>query len=365
MREGPSTAAASAGTDAPAGPRMDWMDMLRGVAVLLVVVLHAAGIPRANGAGIEAWTEINMYLEPFRMPLLMFLSGMLLPRSLSKPIAQYLWGKFAAIVWPLAIWMVGFGFLIYHGGPGDLGYWLNGDYLWFLMALVLCYAAALALRPATTTSYTWALPAASLLIGSLMLLARHAEVTDLLLISRTLYYGAFFFLGAAAVRLVDRWVKAPAALVLLLGIYAGYMSHLAVDDPALRLGSLYAAPTALAGIAVALWAAPRICRRQLLPAQMLRFLQWCGRNSIVIYAAHFPVIILVHRLMRELDAEPLVYVTVCTLAGMAITLLIAAARPWTPWLYVAPRAGRVQARLSQRAAGKAAEAHLPEPARRV
>ncbi|WP_146341053.1 acyltransferase [Nesterenkonia sp. NBAIMH1] len=359
MREGASAATARAGTDAPAGPRMDWMDALRGVAVLLVVVLHAAGIPRANGAGIEAWTELNMYLEPFRMPLLMFLSGMLLPRSLSKPVSHYLWGKFAAIVWPLALWLVSFGVLIYHGGPGDLSYWLNGDYLWFLMALVLCYAAALALRPGTTALAAWMLPACAALIGGLMLVVRHAELTDLLLLNRTLYYGAFFFLGAAAVRLVNRWVKAPVAVVMVLAVYAGTMSHLAVDDRALRLGSLYAAPTALAGIAVALWVAPRICRLRMMPDALLDFLTWCGRNSIVIYVAHFPVIILIHRLMRELGASPLAYVTACTVGGLIITLLIAAARPWTPWLYVFPRAAVVSARLSARSAARASETPAP------
>ncbi|WP_258933847.1 acyltransferase [Nesterenkonia pannonica] len=170
----------------------------------------------------------------------------------------------------------------------------------------------------------------------LMLVVRHAELTDLLLLNRTLYYGAFFFLGAAAARLVQRWVGAPVAVVMVLAAYAGIMSHLAVDDRTLRLGSLYAAPTALAGIAVALWAAPRICRLRMMPDAILDFLTWCGRNSIVIYVAHFPVIILIHRLMRELGASPLAYVTACTVGGLIITLLIAAARPWTPWLYVFP-----------------------------
>ena len=86
-------------------PRMRWMDLLRGVAVLLVVVLHGSDIPRANGLGVERWTELNLYLEPFRMPLLMFLSGTLLPRSLTKSAGAYLWGKFASIVWPLMIWL--------------------------------------------------------------------------------------------------------------------------------------------------------------------------------------------------------------------------------------------------------------------
>ena len=78
----------------PSAARMQWMDLLRGLAVLLVVVLHAAS---HGGAEVEGWTLVNRHLTPFRMPLLMFLSGMLLHRSLAKPLPVYLWGKVAAL----------------------------------------------------------------------------------------------------------------------------------------------------------------------------------------------------------------------------------------------------------------------------
>ena len=85
----PDTPAATAAS----GGRIQWMDVLRGIAVLLVVVLHGADIPYLNGNGVEEWAQVNRYLEPFRMPLLMFLSGILLPRSLAKPLRLYAWGR--------------------------------------------------------------------------------------------------------------------------------------------------------------------------------------------------------------------------------------------------------------------------------
>ncbi|RHZ90307.1 acyltransferase, partial [Cereibacter sphaeroides] len=80
------------------------MDFLRGLSVLLVVVLHA-NTANIGGETVGWWAEVNRHLTPFRMPLLMFMSGMLLYRSLAKPLPVYIWGKFAAIAWPLAVWM--------------------------------------------------------------------------------------------------------------------------------------------------------------------------------------------------------------------------------------------------------------------
>ncbi len=61
-----------------------WMDQVRGLATVLVVAYHAKtvlgrfvpDVPDALGVALELF-------EPFRMPLLVFLSGTLLSRSLA------------------------------------------------------------------------------------------------------------------------------------------------------------------------------------------------------------------------------------------------------------------------------------------
>ncbi len=47
-------------------------------------------------------------------------------RALSKPVSHYATGKLAAVVWPWALWMVGYGVLVHHAGPGNPDYWLTG-----------------------------------------------------------------------------------------------------------------------------------------------------------------------------------------------------------------------------------------------
>jgi len=318
---------------------MQWMDLLRGVAVLLVVVLHGADIPRVNGMGVEAWSRLNLYLEPFRMPLLMFLSGTLLPRSLTKPLGLYLWGKFAAVGWPMMVWLIGFAVLIYRGGPADPVYWQTGDYLWFLMALTLCYLGGMALKP--FTSRPSVMEALAVGIFVLMLITRHYTEIENSLVTRTLYYGAFFFLGAACARLLTRWVKAPWLLICVLALAVAWLAHHGLENRDFRAGTLFAAPTAVLGIALILWVAPRIPT-----GRIHRFLQWAGRNSIVVYVAHFPIIILIHRGISGSGLEPVAYVAVCTLGGLALTLLVVWLRPWTRWLYTVPGNRAVAARLA-------------------
>lgn len=86
--------------------RMDWMDTLRGGAVVAVIVLHAQLTTSAvSGADLEPLRSLNEQLAVVRMPLLMLLSGVLVSRSLAKGLGRHLDGKVRAILWPYAVWM--------------------------------------------------------------------------------------------------------------------------------------------------------------------------------------------------------------------------------------------------------------------
>lgn len=323
--------------------RMQWMDFLRGVAVLLVVILHANSQIIA-GATVEWWSDVNRHLTPFRMPLLMFMSGMLLHRSLAKPLTLYIWGKVAAILWPLLVWMFIYAFLI-NGGvgvPNDLlGLLVTGDYLWFLMALLLCYSAAMIFKPLMAVipqGYSWGF------LGLFLAMIITYVSTDAVhggLLGSTFWYGAFFFLGAWAGRLIQRWVRMHWLLMLPLLLLTAYLAHIGSDDRSLRIGSLAAAAISVLGIAVLLWLAPKLPR-----GGLVRFIEWCGRSSIVVYVAHFPVIIALRdNVFRHTDFDAGLQVTLMTTITLAITVLFVWLRPWTPWLYVIPGQARVAQKL--------------------
>jgi len=322
---------------------MQWMDFLRGIAVLLVVVLHAAS---HGGAETETWSEINRHLTPFRMPLLMFLSGMLLHRSLAKPLPIYLWGKFAAIVWPLLVWMCLYGFFVRNGigGPGNgIDYWLSGDYLWFLMSLTLCYLFAALFKPLLSrfpTGNGWAF----LAVFAAMIITYVTGDVSGGVIGSTVWYGSFFFLGAWAVRFAPIWVRSHWLLILPLLLASAYFAHIAVHDRDLRVGTLEAAGISVLGIAVILWLAARLPR-----IAPVRFIEWVGRSSIVVYVAHFPIIIVARgNVLQPLGLEPGVHVMLMTLIGIGGSVLLVWLRPWTTWLYVLPGHQKVAARLLER-----------------
>jgi uncharacterized membrane protein YcfT len=137
--------------------RMDWMDTLRGGAVVGVVVMHAElNVVAITGEPLPLVHAFNSALGDVRMPLLVMLSGVLLPRSLAKGFRGHLRGKVRHILWPYAVWAT---FDVTHalvdaavtGRPmpwqliGQLFYDPH-TYLWFL-AFLFCFHLLAGLAP--------------------------------------------------------------------------------------------------------------------------------------------------------------------------------------------------------------------------
>lgn len=158
---------------------MVWMDLVRGVAIVLVLVSHMAAFGREaqllGGNGfIDALDRITIVI---RMPILMFLSGMLLPASLAKGWRRFLPGKFTKLAWPYAVWLTIWAAMnwihdvgqpsdlpIAYINPGQAEPYLSGTILWYLWNLFLYYLIAQA-------AYLLRLPLWTLLAGSFVWVA--------------------------------------------------------------------------------------------------------------------------------------------------------------------------------------------------
>ena len=88
--------------------RMQWMDFIRGVCILLVLLLHSTTIFLRFDLNLYIGIVyfLNEMVAPFRMPLLVFLSGCLFGYSYKKGFKIFFKGKLKNILWPYFVWSI-------------------------------------------------------------------------------------------------------------------------------------------------------------------------------------------------------------------------------------------------------------------
>ncbi|SDB79885.1 Uncharacterized membrane protein YcfT [Raineyella antarctica] len=282
----------------------------------MVVLLHASLTTDAE----TAWV-VNDLLRPYRMPTLMVLSGLLLQRSLAKGTRRYLLGKLRGVVWPWLLWTVVMVLLLTERWQADpVGFLAVGTHLWFLAALGASYGVALLTREIPPL-----LVAFGLFSGAGLLQDQYGALTTYL------WYSAFFFVGAALPTVLDRWLAArPLWPLVLTGVSL--------------LGAVWQVPRGLyvpfrpdqalisvAGVLAAIWLAARLPRS----APVLA-LEWVGRNSIVTYLAHAPLLVPVGAAVDRIGLGPTGSTLLSFVVALAVSMALTLARPWTGWLYSMP-----------------------------
>lgn len=303
-----------------------WMDLLRGMSILMVIAFHSATILGRHEYAIPSLlVDFNQLLVLYRMPTLVFLSGCLLVDSRGKGLVLYLVGKGRRIFWPLLVWSIIYSFIV--GPPVDgveqLRKYLTGQsYLWFLSFILVYYLAAVPLRrvpPLLVAAIAFAIA----------ILAPDGTKNG----ERLFYLMAFFFLGAWAGCHWRQWTQLLSARLSLLGWPVIVLCAIASVHYQIQYGPIYVLP-ALCFIVTASATAFR--------AQGAR---WCrpfifiGQNSLIFYVSHFIIIYLVIGLCHRLGVPA----GMATLASFPIALflgvaLVAGARisPVLSLLFVAP-----------------------------
>ncbi|PPG05031.1 hypothetical protein C5E06_03935 [Pseudoclavibacter sp. RFBI5] len=306
--------------------RKTWMDLLRGSAILLVILFHASALPviLIFVPPTEFVADLNTFFGPYRMSMLLVLSGMLLGRSLSKPAGVYYVSKVRTIVWPYLVWAVIYWLVSGQEEWMDPSAWIATSWLWFLFFLAIYYAAAPLLARVRGPLFA----IVPVVLWSLSVLLPDGDLTNLA------YYGGFFFAGhfvATWRATFTRFETIPWMLGLLAiavtfslllvaqdhAYYFGLGSHLgvspggpgelvdALDGPTIdnptgevagadngtvidRLSVLWI-PVVLAGIAgIIMWVRRVTGALEGRGADAAKWLQYIGRNSVVFYVVHYP-----------------------------------------------------------------------------
>ncbi|MEZ0165652.1 acyltransferase family protein [Kineococcus sp. LSe6-4] len=309
---------------------MTWMDVLRGLAILAVVLFHAGTLLRYAQLEVpEELREFNRAVAPFRIPMLVLLSGMLLPRSVAKGARPYTAGKARAILWPFLLWSSVMGAMkwVEYGHPSLK--WLlpniflaGGTYLWYLLFLVVFYVVALPLRRVPL------LP-----VALAFLVLAEVAVDDSKWGERFAFLFALFLIGwwvAARPAVVERGLSSNRWPFVALGV--GVLSYTLGDMSG--YGPRAIAGT-LSGVYLLAWGASRLSK-----APVLRPLRFVGRNSVVFYCVHFPLVVVLMSVAGWLEVgSSVLLMGVAFVASVAAGAVLSLLRPRSPFvagLFVAP-----------------------------
>lgn len=278
--------------------------------ILLVIVMHGSSAlsERAGIVPPEGMQIFNAAVAPFRMTLLIFLSGMLLGKSMERPTSVYVSGKFSQIYWPFLIWSM---VVLLAEQRFTLEYILKTPIsaptlLWYLWFLCAYYLLALVIKRLS-------LPILAVAVASLV---ASAFLPDFLRMSRFAYLFTFFLLGHYC---TENKVSLARAAPLAWGglALAALGAWLSVRGVEIRYEAIHAwAPIAL--IAWVLWVSQYYASS---PGS--ERIEWVGRNSIVFYVVHFPVQCMVVYIMTRNGYQtfwPIYLVAVVTSLLVAIGL---------------------------------------------
>jgi peptidoglycan/LPS O-acetylase OafA/YrhL len=332
-------------------PRLAWVDVTRGSAILLVIATHAIDLIDAYiGDGLHVLTVIKDAADPFRMATLMFLSGLLLSASLRKSRSRYFQGKLSRIGWPYLVWS-----LVYLGLQAVATPWRDGDavtindlalifyappsFLWYLAYLMIFYFVAMCVPKKVRP---WLVP--TCMVGS-ALTAWDGNWQTML------YLFAFFLAGDYATNRPELWarltqsgVSLSVCCVLLAGTVLA--SALGID---VRYQAVWA-PCVLAGVVVACPVASAISA-----SWAGRIARSAGEQSVVYYVVHWPVLMLVFFASQRLGVrDPY------ALAGLLVAMSVVAGAglawaqknvPVAAWLFQMPLLERANPKVSPATAG--------------
>lgn len=286
--------------------RVDWVDIAKGLCIIMVVMVHAVlGVELA--AGSEGWMHhFVTFARPFRMPDFFLISGLFLGLTIDKPWLRYLDRKVVHFAYFYVLWLtIQFAFkapgmAAEDGAAAPLAAYLEAfiqpfGTLWFIYLLPVFFVVTRLLRDVPA----WLVLAVA---AALEILPLHSGWVVLDEFAGRYVY---FFAGYALAPHVFAWAawvrERPAAALGLLALWAP-LNALAVYTPApdeiaflLQLESGNSGLTGgwselpivslLLGAAGAMAVVTVAALVSLLPRDF--GLRWLGEHSIVVYLAFF------------------------------------------------------------------------------
>ncbi|MCM5704971.1 acyltransferase family protein [Larsenimonas salina] len=305
--------------------RYHWMDALRGLAVFFVIFAHGIVTIDAKFEGLWPFLQfLGDSFKPFRMPILMLLSGLLVVGSIAKGGKRYFTGKAHHILYPYIVWtVVMFALSIAREillGKESWDFFdtllLNpAAHLWFIYNIMVYYAIAFL----TVRYRPWLGIAFALVFYAITLL-----FTENYLLQRLGFYCVFFMTGALAgaqlpkavafLEQVNKWVA--TALFIAGYAYCAFYIEESKELEQFGIGFMIAFFAIIPGFSKLMMA---VSKTRISPA-----LEWVGRDSLPIYVLHFPLMYALPVLLsRVYHGDPNLLFFVYIVSILAVCMLVA------------------------------------------
>lgn len=290
-------------------PRVDWVDIAKGICIIFVVMMHSV-LGVENEAGGQGWMHpVVAFAQPFRMPDFFLISGLFLGMVIDRPWLRYADRKIVHFFYFYVLWLtIQFllkapGIIAENGVSGAVSAYLLAfiqpfGTLWFIYLLPIFFVVTRLVKGANA----W------LIFGLAAILEVLPISTGWLVIdefcSRYVYFFAGYAFAPMIFRLAD-WLRGrPVIAASILGVWAIVNGWL-VFNPAVApfaawipqesytsggLGGWASVPliSLLAGFAGALAIVSISALLATLPwSRVVKPLRWLGAHSIVIYLAFF------------------------------------------------------------------------------
>ena len=273
--------------------RITWVDNLRGIGVLVVILLHC--VIAVNG-NVGHFAPLIAVLDPLLIPvflgLVFFVSGLFVDAGLRKGLGPFINNKVQTILYPFIVWVVVYGGLkiLFSSMANNPQFPLNviamhlsggGDITWFLHSLFFFFLAIIVLRHLPF----WLVIPGCLLLSYLLpgfsadgMFARFDNTH----INKSINLFIFFYIGDQLVRRqFDVPRLAENALLVLLSLASVVLFvglNMLSDRPP---SHVLLAALALLSIPLFVWIALKVNSR---------LVHYVGVNSIVFYLSHYLVI---------------------------------------------------------------------------
>lgn len=305
-----------------------WPDIAKGIGIILVVFGHAwRGL---NTAGIlpygPVFTAVDAAIYAFHMPLFLFLSGWLFPRSLQTHSGNKLLIRvLTRILYPMCIWTYLFILLQISAGGGtntqvDSSALLRlpippYQHLWFLWALGVLQFGVILMRPVALRNLT--IFFASMTVFFTLILITSAISYSPYLVS-VLSSAPYFFLGALCSRLGQIPNSRPAVIFSILAFVAIEIYVVTSRTPNLPIVDL------LIGIALIVFFLIIVRATALTEGKIPKALATLGTYSMAIYLMHTVFSSVVRIMLINIFGSTNIglHLVLAVLAGLVLPLLI-------------------------------------------